>query len=463
MTRSLCVPFLCALFSLPVSAGSVEFAQWIPWDFLSQELRKSEFSLEEERPALALSLGEFTPVIEGISLRLNGKFSSMSVKTPEIGIEASGNLELSLGGLKIDQYITREFGGNVIRVRIQAQCGPARITINELYLSSLFSLKETNQWLPELSDIHLELPAGSWNISPVRCEGLSGIGEEIETSINEAMKNPSAFSLMIRNYVAPMINDLIREKWTLLKNGEGNWENLRLDRPEENGFTVRGDIPLAGSDEVIFPDEISPDLKSGTPRFFVSQEGFRAIIQDRLRKLVPPVYDLRENPEFRKLLGSKVMQFFAWPDLRRFPSSTPFVLKQDLSSLNLGLKQNGSTWNADISGKGSLTTLIGGSPIDYIVYSMSVSVPVALELKNGNLSFSSGKGSAKLAWSFGYLYQLLYKPDKRIPVNVLTGALGTLVSSKKENVALPRLRVSEKEYQLGNLKVQDQLITMEWL
>ena len=131
--------------------------------------------------------------------------------------------------------------------------------------------------------------------------------------------------------------------------------------------------------------------------------------------------------------------------------------------MNLGLSQTGTSWKADISGKGALTTLIGGAPIDYIVYSMSVSVPVNLELNNGDLSFSSGKGSAKLSWSFGYLYQLLYKPQNRIPVNVLTGALAGLVSSKKETVALPRLKLGEKEYRLSNLKVQDQLITMDWL
>lgn len=463
MTRSLCVPLLCALFSLPIHAGSVEFAQWIPWDFVSQELRKSEFILNEKESAMTIVAGELKPRLSQVELDLKGAFSSLNVGINDISLSGKGFLSLRIGSLHIDQMVVREFGGNVLQVHIKADCSGTSIEIPLFQLQTLFTLKEEKGWLPELSDLHLEIPEGSWKVSPFVCEGLSGIGQEIEIQLSNALKNPAHFSNLIRESIAPFLDQWVSQKWVNLRSSDGQWENLKLDPPEKNGFLIRGELPLQGSEDVLLPDEIPGDVKGEVPRFFLSREGFEALIQDHLRNLIPVIYDLRDNDGFKKLMKSKVMQFLVWSDLRRFHSSTPFVLKNDPSSLNLSLTKNGPDWKADVSGRGSLTTVIGGAPIDYLVYSMSVSVPVQMQLKDGQLRFSTGKAAAKLSWSFGYLYQLLYKPENRLPVNILTSALAGLTGGKSQMVSLPRFSAGKKEYVLSNLNIQDQLITMDWL
>ncbi len=463
MTRSLCVPFLCALFSLPAHAGSVEFAQWIPWDFLTAEIKKKELFVQESSASVRLNLGEIKPELKNVELEVAGQLENLGYSGRSLNMSAEAGLTLNLGEIIVDQLIVREFGGNVVQVQIKANCGRASVNLPTIILESLFSLKAENKYLPSLQDLNIMIPDGSWVVSPIRCSGLSGIGAEIETQLNQAMKNPAVFSSLIKDWVSPLLDEWIRGQWLSVRSSDGQWSGLTLDPPGEKGFIVRGMLPLSGTEDVFLPDNFGDTVNSSTPRFYLSREGFQALIQDRLRTLLPRMYDLRDNDSFRKLLKSRIMQYLVWPDLRRFNSSTPFVLKTDPDSLVLSLIRNQDSWKADLSGRGSLMTVIGGSPIDYIVYSMSLALPVKMELKSGDLYFSTGKATAKLAWSFGYFYQLIYKPDNRIPLSLLTGALGSIASDRKEKVSLPQFSTGNRDYMLSNLRSEDQLVTMDWL
>ena len=463
MTRSLCVPFLCALFSLPTHAGSVEFAQWIPWDFLTAEIKKKELFVQETEPSVRLNLGELKPELKNVELEVAGTLENLQYSGQSISMSAEAGLTLVLGEIKVDQMIVREFGGNVLQVQIKANCGRATISLPAIYLESLFSLRAENKYLPSLHELNIQIPEGTWAVSAIRCSGLSGIGAEIEMTLNQALKNPAVFSSLIKDWVTPLLDEWIRGQWIAVNSSEGQWSGLTIDPPGDKGFLVRGTIPLSGNDEILLPDDFESNIRSETPRFYLSRAGFQTLIQDRLRSLLPRMYDLRENESFSKLLKSRIVQYLVWPDLRRFNSSTPFVLKNDPDSLLLSLIQDKAGWKADLSGRGSLTTVIGGSPIDYIVYSMSLALPVKMELRSGDLYFSTGKASAKLAWSFGYFYQLIYRPENRIPLSLLTNALGGIASDRKEKVSLPQFSTGNRDYMLSNLRTEDQLITMDWL
>ncbi len=463
MTRSLCVTALCALFSLPVNAGSVEFAQWIPWEFLSQEIRKQNLSFSEAEGSVVLNLGELKPVLKNLALKGSGSLQDLHFNNRGASLTSAGNFSLDVGAIMIDQIITREFGGNVIQVVLKAECSSVRIEIPSVTLHADFLFREDHGWLPVLNDLSLSLPQNSWKVSAISCSGLSGVGKEIESTLNEALKNSALFSPLIRAWLTPVMDEWIYSQWIGVNGKDGEWENLTLDPPEDKGFLVRGELPLESAEDVLLPANLPEELKGSVPKFFLARDGFRAIIQDRLRAVIPLQYDLRQNDSFRKLMNSRVTQFLVWPDLRRFNSSTPFVLKTNPSTLNLGLSQVNGAWKADLSGRGSLVTVIGGSPIEYILYSMSLALPVQMVLKDGSLLFSTGKAEAKLVWSFGYLYQMIYKPENRIPVSILTGALASLASNKSQDVNLPRFTVGEHAYQLSNLESHDQLVTMDWL
>ncbi len=461
MTRSQCVLFIIALFSLPVQAGSVEFAGWIPWDFLTTEIKKKEFFVQEIQASVRLNLGEIKPELKSVDMDLSGAIENLEFSDRSLHLDATGAVNLHLGEMLVDQLLIRDFGGNTIQVRIRAMCGPVTISIPSLRIDALFSLKSENKYLPTLQDLNYQIPIDGWSVTPIRCSGLSGIGEEIETTLSLALKNPALFSSLIKDWVSPLLDEWIRQQWLSVNSSEGQWSDIRIDSPNQKGFIVRGTIPLTSPDEISLPDNIEELMNSQSPRLYLSQIGYQTLIQDRMRVLFPRLYDLRENDSFRKLLGSRVMQYLVWPDLRKFNSATPFVLKNEPQSLLLSLKEEESGWKASLSGRGSLLTVIGGSPIDYIVYSMSVAVPVKMELTSGDLSFSTGKAAASFVWSFGYFYQLIYKPGNRIPQTLLADALSKICSDKKEKVSLPQFRAGDRDYMLSNLRSEGQFITMD--
>jgi hypothetical protein len=460
MTRCLCTLTLCALFSLPIHAGSVEFAPWVPWKFISKELRKTDFSFQDKENALQLSLGELKPILKNVEAKMKGRLSDIIFSQGSLSIEADAALELRLGEISIDQFITREFGGNVFQVHIKASCASASLIVPTMTVNPVFAMNEGNNFFPELSDLHYSM--SDWRLSPIHCEGISGVGPEIVAGLEEALNRPAVFSSFIRSWISPFLSDWLRSKWLLVRSSGGHWEDLTVSVADENGFLLKGKLPLSISDEVSLP-EVPEKFQGEVPKFVLSNEGLQVLIRDRVSAILPKLYDLRENAAFRKLMASRLIQYFVWPDLRRFSSSTPFVLKNDPSSFTFALRHSGGQWNSDLAGQGSMVTMIGGSPIDYLYYKLSLSVPVKLELKNGQMEFVTGKAESKLTWNYAPLYQLLYRPDKKLPVNLLTSAINSFASNKRESVELPRFRFGEHDYYLGNFNQEDQLITMDWL
>jgi hypothetical protein len=463
MTRSLITPLIWVFLSLPASAGSVEFAQWVPWKFVSQELRKNELLLNLNQREITLSLGELQPKLEGVAFSSRTMVSEFAHSQGSLSLSAHGSMRLELASFRIDQIISREFGGNVLQIHLKADCSPASIEVSAYEIRSLFHLNPQGSFLPELTDLSLDIYPADWKVSEIVCHGAGGVGAEIQKSIREAMRDPASLSRMVKAWMKPYLDEWIKVQWPTINNREGEWNNLRIASAGESGFYLKGELPLTGEDDIALENLLPAQPQLEAPRFYISREGWLALAEDKARKLLPRIYDLRQNQSFRKLQQSRFMQFLVWPHLRNFHSSTPFVLKTDPSSLNFAMTGSKGQWRADVTGNGTLTTLVGGSPIDYIVFAMKISFPFSMRVEDGNLVIQSGKASAALDWKFGYLYELLYSPDKKVPIQMISGSLADLVSGKKESVKLPSFQIADSEYLLGNLRVEDQLLTMDWL
>lgn len=462
MTRSLLAPLIWVLLTLPVHAGSVEFAQWIPWNFISQELRRNEFSLEINRPELTLKLGELSPLFSEVSLSSRTSFGDLEQLHDGISVNGTGSMTLHLSAFSINQTILREIGGNVLEIHLKAECAPVRLSVSAFELQSHFQFPRAGEIVPRLYDLGLMISPGDWSVGPITCQGLNGIGREIELAIKNAMSDPAALSAMVTAWMRPFVDQWMKDQWLRIAGNEERWHNLAFDRPEQNGFFLRGELPLTTQEHFVL-EGIPSDPGLSVPRFYISRAGWEALTLEEFRKILPPYYDLRQIKSFRKLLSSRFLQFFLWPHLRKFHAATPFVLKNAPGAVKLTLKEFQDRWLVTIAGKGSLATLVGGSPIDYIVYGYKLTTPLTMNLEHGNLVIKSEKASVLLEWNFGELYKLLYSPDKKVPVHFISGALATLASDKEVVIPLPKFHIGESGYILGNLRIEDQLLTMDWL
>jgi hypothetical protein len=459
MTRCHYLFSLCLLASFPLHAGYVEFAQWMPWSFLSAELRKNEILIHETKDELSFSVGEIRPKLSQVNLLAAGNFSGLSYEQGKLFANGKVSFQIEISSLVIDQIIAREFGGNVLEVHLEASCAPITLTVSEVAIESAFHFPDQNENLPTLNGFSYHVPANGWALSPLSCQGLSNLGPEIESGIRSALTTPGVFQNLIRDSLTPSINQWIRNVWPL----ESEWSGFEIAAPDERGFFIRGELSLSGDQEIVLPENFPFEDAPETPRFYLSRDGFTAVIADRMKKILPQIYDLRSNEGFAKLLHSKFLQFLLWPDLMRFPSQTPFVLKNDPSSLKLALKGEAFSWIGQVTEKGSMWTLVGGSPIEYLTYQLSLSLPITISLTGGDILLHTSTARVSASWDFGYLYRMIYRPQKRIPLSLLTGAVATLVSGKNEILKLPRFRLGNREYILSNFLTTDQFITMDWL
>lgn len=447
MTRCRCTVFLCALLSFPVHSGTVSFLQWIPWDFLKAELKENSFHYVEDIPVWEVNAGDLRPRLLGVNSELQGKVESLTSSGGNIHLEVRGSLSLSVSRILVDQVIERVIGGNVLRVRVEASCSPITLVVRDFSLGMNFNLASGH---PVISGLGMEIPPGSWELSDFRCEGISGGAEDIRLRMETYFRNPRELSALLSTWVRPWTNNWIEAAWVKLP------EDSRVEAWDD-GLLIRGKLKTSGVSDVEAP--LPMDLDDSLPKLLISRRGFEEIVLSELRTILPKIYDLREVAEFRKLQASRFLQTFAWPDLRKFHPATPFIIRPDPENLRLELKGQGDVLQVNIGGTGSLVTLIGGSPIDYAVWSMSGGTTLSVGIDEG-LVIRTGEGKFAIAAEYGFLYQRLYRPSGKLPKDLLARSLGALFSRKIFRARLPEFRLGERLLRHRMISIDESTVSL---
>lgn len=189
--------FLGNLFlTSPSLAGSVNVAQWIPWSFVTQTWGQQSIAMDQRQETLQLSWQELRPVARGIDFRLDGALSKTRFTAQGLTAEAQNvAAQLRIQQLSINQIVKLNLNGNVISIRLEAQCTPLQVTIPNfaLQVAATF-VQEEASWRPALSDLALAIPATGWSISPFSCTGLGGIGGRDHKPLERRPAGPASFS-----------------------------------------------------------------------------------------------------------------------------------------------------------------------------------------------------------------------------------------------------------------------------
>lgn len=463
MTRSLALSLL--FFSSLTFAGKVEVAQWIPWSLVKEELLQNPIMISETIPLTELSIGELRPKIHQLEFTINGEFSELTFASE--GIDSTNRFmgRIHVGKIAIDQIITREFNGNMINVRLKAECSPISIEAREIR-SRFWTrfIHEDLSYRPHIDGVNIEITQNSWSMSEFECQGVSGVAQEIKTQIEGALKNPATLMPLIRQRLADEVRTLYEAYWQKLINAaRPELIVVSIDRPRDSGFILRGYLPLRSQREVLLPLIPEDIFEPQTPQILFSRQGLEALVEDQLLKSIPEKFNLQTFGEFRKLMKSRLAQYFAWPDLRRFPSKNPFFISLNDQEAKLRVFKQEDSWKLTFHANGLIETPIGHSPIDYIQFGIGVGSFMQVSVKDSLLEVKTSAAEVSFSWSYGLLYQLLYRPDTRIASDIIKSALGSFFSEKSYIQVLPNLNFSDRNWKLQNLKDQNGLVTMDWL
>lgn len=466
MTRRHNLLLVSLILSFPAYSGSIEVAQWIPWNFVSKEIISTPINVHVTEPVFEMQIQELKPVAKDLEISISGGITNLAFN--QNGMNASETLkaEINMSSLKLDQVIRRVFNGNIIEVHLEAVCTPIQIRIHELQAQTHSEfVNDQSYWRPELTDIEMNIPANAWAVSDFTCSGIGGVGQEIASQIKNALTNPAMFRTLIRDWLAVEIRSAFLTGWNSLLMSTGKEIKVTsMGKPGDQGLVVYGELPTKTARVVSLPTINASTLSAANPQLIITDKGFEALLEDKFLAMAPQRYNLQKVEGFAKLMKSRLTQYFVWPDLRRFNSSTPFNISTNTNESQLTLKaESNNQWTAYLNSNGVIQTAIGGSEIDYINYGMTVSTKMSVSVKDSKITIKNGASDLGLKWSYGLLYSMLYRPNNRIAIDILKGALNGFFSNQSVVQDLPVIKLDNREWKLQNWKQTNNLITMDWL
>lgn len=460
MTRCLLL-LLCVFISQHAFSGQIEIAQWLPWKFIDRNFIPKTLDLTFSRNDLTFEAGEMRP---RISFDVGIEGERRDVVFSDDGISASHVLRsrIFISKLSIDQTIVRVVNGNVFRVHIKAECDPFSIHVNEIQTRAQLQYKEEgNIWVPELSGFDLRIPV--WDLENIQCQGIGGVGNEVRTQLVGALSHPAMFRDLLKEVIAEKLSSYFYSSWdSLLASTGSDIEVSGMGHPSARGILIYAhingskNISLDNPDETLLSDEI--------PQLIFSEKGFGTLLKDKINDMIPKNYNLQNIRAFSKLMSSRFLQYFVWPDLSRFPSRTPFYFSTLPERSQLILKPaSGNNYEASFNTTASLTTMIGSSAIEYLQLGLGMNTSLNVSVSDGQLKLKTAAAELSLAWSYGLLYQMIFRPKNRIATEVMLESVKSLFGHQSTSYELPGIKIDNKEFKLQNWKQTDEIITMDWL
>lgn len=463
--RSVYPALFLMLFTAQSWAGNVEVAQWIPWSFISSEIQKLPLAVSSEPASIDLNAGEIKPKLLGTRFQVQGEISQIHLD--QNGVQALAqnlNAKISVGSLNIDQVIVRDFGGNQIQIRIQAVCQPFEIQLSNLTVGAQAPfVRQKNAWSPSLTQVNLQIPQGSWKVSPISCQGPQGLDQKIVTQIQEALNNPVSLQDYLKAWLAPKIDELWSSTWNSLT--QQAWQSLKVDsmgEPTEKGFYLLGHLETKNPAQVTLPANLEIPAEDGL-RLFLSTEGFAALAQDQVASFSVENYNLQNIPAFSGLMHNRFAQFFVWPDLMHCSRDLPVYLSTLPQQNHVTLQpKSAGTWALTLQTTGVIRLQRKGQLRNYINWGLGMGSTLTTDVKDSQLSLKTLNSKSNLKWQFDPEYIKAFDPNTRISSSVLNQATKSLFENRSMQVALPVLTWKERQWKLNGWKQQGSMISMEW-
>ncbi|NUM88174.1 MAG: hypothetical protein HUU37_03130 [Bdellovibrionales bacterium] len=329
---------------------------------------------------LRLSEGLFDRVVEDFWKRLQEKqivdIGSFTISPADIPIQISGvraelqysfekpartdpgqrawSLEtrdfgatITVASMSASQTIIREIDGVLVRIRIEAEC---RNMVLRLPRGSASVRADVTAGV-EQGHIRLQMPRfeadwrqGAWTLESVSCSGTQGLEQFVATETLRALGSFQNFDREVRGALEKKFADWSRDMSAILLSEStlpGSTEELRVRYIPREVVETAGGVALRGRMEFQYPyvsrwQDIRQEfelprgasLTENGSGLLLPMKAIKALMMGQYfaGKLT---YGLRsyEIPAFHALMQSRWQQFFAWPDLMRFPKNTTFLFQ----------------------------------------------------------------------------------------------------------------------------------------
>lgn len=456
---------LCLMFS--AMAGSVAVSQWLPWSFLSQELRTIPLNVSAHEEEISLRVREFSPVARDVSFTLQG--DAQNLVLDQHGARASStNLRgtIHIGSLTINQVITRYYSGNRVNIHIAATCSPITISVGQFAASIAGDFVQDGPlWNLNLTELTLSFPNGQWDHTTVSCSGVGGLENDINSGLDKSLADPSFLQDYLRAYLAPVIAQAWATKWAALTETiHTQLQNIQIQPPSELGVQIVAELPLKAEDQIGLPAISERTLAQDTPQFLLSVKGFEALIQEKVRELTPKDYDLQKLQGFHDLMQNRLNQLFVWPDLMNFATDAVFNLHPLPQSISTQITSaGGNRYAGVIKALGQVQVDKDRGRVPYLDWNIALKTNLTVTVTAGQLSIQSSKPEATVQWSYNADYVRSYRPNPNVNRGLIDDYLKQAFPARTVALALPRLHLRGHDWTLESWEQNGELIRMNWV
>jgi hypothetical protein len=301
----------------------------------------------------------------------------------------------------------------------------------------------------------------------------------LQAKLQERLGDPAPLAALLEEKLEQFLNQTIaalleqfrKPRW-IYNHGQNGLrvELAGAESASSTGLLFKGNLYIddAGSPSATpAPLSVSPEnLKSlgSTPALIVSKSSIEVATQ-RVSQWQNIEVNMNVVPSFRRLLRSRLFQFFVWPDLLNYPKDAPFTLLAKTTGTPSVRFGDGLNVSVDGSVSSRIISQRDGRSWNYVLANTNARASGTLRVANGRLEVDMDDSSVRSSYIFGRDYTNLFRPTTWFASGIIDDALAERFKSLEDSaISLPEIKLNDDLVLRPQAlkRVSPELFFLEW-
>lgn len=383
--------------------------------------------------------------------------------------------------LVVDQIISKQIGSSHLNIRVRFQCEPIVLTQKTIFGESQLDLNHEGS-IYDLQSLTLKNMnfrwENPWQIAKITCHGVDGVSEKIKDQfVSFLTSDKSSLYLSLQNNLNAKIQlELKKNLRQIIFNLPGRLsEKISID---STAFKVSGEyifggpgvvfaVKEASDTDVLLIEESSLEIfnflknvlyekessKDSKLELILQTSKLEKFLQKKLNTLVWN-QDLSTINSFSRIIKSRFLQFFIWPDLFNYSKKSSFPTTLTVNFQNLKLTREGLSGNALLK---SVTKAYRKNKWqNYIETEAEFLLNSHYTLDQEVLRYSLKSKMKNWNSQMSREYVRRYKPSPYFPESQIKSFIKNRISNYNLNIKIPGFEFENEVYRILMLDVNPQ-------
>lgn len=434
-----------------------EIILFTPWPVFEKTLSSYAGPQKDFRKNISSAvwdLDQFHWNLNGLSLEASANFATTQTPGSIDFHSTASRVRVNVQQIGIKQFVERVIDGVLVRVWVEAECGPLALSQDAAVLDGHISYQfDPRDISTRLDRFQLQWPARSWNVAPIHCTGPEGFPELLAQELRDRLATSEqiqpwvqeAFAQQIQTEVDAMVAKIRQPSALPVPEGSLPLE-LRFGRFETNdgGVLAHAQLlwDLSQNPAHVRPLPLAPfpqELPRNQASFLFDERALSDLIiaeANHLPRWTP--LNLNEQPDFQKLLESCLLKLFVWPDLLHYDAKSPFWLQLGRPRITATRWAADGTLVLELDEQAWIQSRRRNSRWDYLSLRGSAVGRVTPRIDHGRMTLTAQVQPTDFAIRFGADYVAAFHPRTYLAPSVQRELLKQLNQQVSFQFQLPR-------------------------